>query len=904
MLAPLGCALLIALLATPSVERSLIRADSLFLAFQADAALALLDSLELDPNIRQNAALRLDYLLTRGKILSVMHRPLLAEPPLQAALELAESRNDSTKLCQVLRFLAYAEETKGESELARGHYTRLLNIALKRNDAAHEAFGRLGLAYDLMQRGDPSSARAGYERAIALFRETHNARYEIIAMMGLSRCQGGLGDLAGQRTTLLQVVARARALRDPYQEAHALNNLGGSEYLFGDPAVALEHYRQSARLFERNVDPLGMVTPIANQGMALADLGRLDEAKQVLRRALSICRVNGFASEAAAVLEQLGTVQLRADRPDSAAALFRECLRTANLQKKTHDEGRLGLARALAARDSSDAALALLQFAMQDTVDVRIEQELGALLLQRGHSEDAANVLARVTERAESERRIEVAVASLTLLARAQRRLHQPEAARASLLQACELWEAGRGRSLDPQWREQLGKDARTLYGELASLLAQGADPAGSIFDQLQRFKARTLQERLSVPSGVAPDSQRVRRPVTLRETQSTLLREGELLLDVFLSDEAALLLAVDRENCLLLQFDPQLELPQRVRRWLNLVTGSQVGASEPTRQLVDAAAASIGRDLLDPLAPLLRRSRRILFVPDGEWNGLALEALLWQAQLHGPWVALAETHEVVRLASTTLLAELRTRAATTPSEDGSFYVVAGSAPELPALPSMQHEVRRLVRRYAHSEAIGTTQGSALQTQQLTQARLLHFASHIEIDRARPWRSAIRVALADSLQSNRLEAAQVAELDLNAQLAFLSGCESASGQVLSGEGVLGLSAAFLAAGVPTVVATLWPVHDLVAARFVDSFYNGLADGATAAASLRQAQAGLRASASTSDPFDWAAFVLLGEGDVRIPLRTRSTGKSWAFAVLITSAASLLLWRLRHRATRV
>jgi CHAT domain-containing protein len=174
------------------------------------------------------------------------------------------------------------------------------------------------------------------------------------------------------------------------------------------------------------------------------------------------------------------------------------------------------------------------------------------------------------------------------------------------------------------------------------------------------------------------------------------------------------------------------------------------------------------------------------------------------------------------------------------------------------------------------------------------------------MDDERPWRSALLLNDAPSASTrgeteraseatdagSRLEAARIAELDLHANLAVLSACESASGRIVSGEGVLGISAGFLSAGVPSVVATLWPVQDRVAAQFVESFYDALEQGRTAASALKAAQERLRESPDTGAPFHWAGFVLLGEGDSRVQLTRRHAppeGTRW-----ILGAGSLVV----------
>jgi hypothetical protein len=89
-----------------------------------------------------------------------------------------------------------------------------------------------------------------------------------------------------------------------------------------------------------------------------------------------------------------------------------------------------------------------------------------------------------------------------------------------------------------------------------------------------------------------------------------------------------------------------------------------------------------------------------------------------------------------------------------------------------------------------------------------------------------------------------------------------------------GEGVAGLTAAFLSAGVNSVVATLWRVDDAVTATLMERFYRGLADGIPVAAALRRAQLETRADPHTGHPFYWAGFVVVGAGGVPIQLESR------------------------------
>ena len=103
---------------------------------------------------------------------------------------------------------------------------------------------------------------------------------------------------------------------------------------------------------------------------------------------------------------------------------------------------------------------------------------------------------------------------------------------------------------------------------------------------------------------------------------------------------------------------------------------------------------------------------------------------------------------------------------------------------------------------------------------------------------------------------------------------MLSGCESALGRVTVGEGVIGLGGAFLSAGVRTVVASLWPVDDRQVGALMEEFYAGLAEGSTISVALRNAQLSMRARSETQHPFYWAGFVVVGDGNARVPLEAR------------------------------
>jgi CHAT domain-containing protein len=146
--------------------------------------------------------------------------------------------------------------------------------------------------------------------------------------------------------------------------------------------------------------------------------------------------------------------------------------------------------------------------------------------------------------------------------------------------------------------------------------------------------------------------------------------------------------------------------------------------------------------------------------------------------------------------------------------------------------------------------------------------RILHFATHGLLDPVLPERSGIVLSQFDEKGHPRpglLSAPQVAALDLPAELAVLSGCETGLGREVRGEGLVGLTQAFFRAGTRRVVVSFWKVRDRGTAELMDLFYrNLLVKGLPPAAALRAAQLSLQSRPPRRSPYFWAGFSLQGD----------------------------------------
>ena len=202
------------------------------------------------------------------------------------------------------------------------------------------------------------------------------------------------------------------------------------------------------------------------------------------------------------------------------------------------------------------------------------------------------------------------------------------------------------------------------------------------------------------------------------------------------------------------------------------------------------------------------------------------------------------------------------------PPATRAHFAAFASNGGLTRLEASATEVREAVRHWPRSQALlGADASEAnLKSARLEQYRLVHFATHAEVDERAPGRSAIALA-AGAGEDGFVTAADLGSLRLDADLVMLSGCSTALGLIVGGEGILGLTGPLLQAGSHSVVATLWPVNDRASAEFVKHFYDFLASGVAATDALRLAQ--LDAIQRGVPPRDWAAFVLTGDGFVRV-----------------------------------
>jgi len=867
--------------------RLLACADSLWGAAARDSSAALLERTIPLARAGRDTTFLLDLLIRRGGQLVSFGQFAPAEPLLREARLMAEARADSARLCWALRWLGPAVGDVGDAPQAEPVYTKQLELARALGKAGFEGWARCGMGWCADRRGHYVEAIVHYEAAIACFERCGDRYARAFARNALGTVLQGNAQYAEAARAYRTAAADARELRYDMVEGLALNNLATLEMSLGDPGRALVGFRRAHEIQADIGHSREALVPLLNVAECEARLGRYTAAAATLADIVELSAQHDYRDlRAISRLRLAGVLRLQ-DRPAAAIRMLRESeADSVSLNPGERIELLIQLADALASQDSVDAALAVLEdgsrLAGEDTRDLpalALGCRLGGMLTDRGRAAEGLLRLLAVESEARRAGLAGYRVDALAGAAEALVALQRPDSVVTLLERAAAVWESVREVPLDPEWREQRGASGRLVHTSLAAAIIGAPRPgrsarAEAAFVRLQAFKARTLHERMAGPSQVGTA---VNPPFDLEEFRRETLRPGELFLDAYLGPRVSWLFAVTRDSLRASELPPADELATALRfqRALHLAA-IETGGDRDDRAATGVAARALSEKLLAPAADLIEASIRIIFAPDDVLNLISLGELPFPGTRTDE--PLLTRREYVVVPSATVLTRLRradTAATTSGVADLHLLTISGGRDsEGGQLRGARREARRLREKYRGIDWRETDPSGyvSLASDDLAACDALHVAMHARVADQAPWRSAL--GFTTGPDSAEVTAADIAEMHLTARLAVLSGCGTAGGRTLSGEGVQGLTSAFLAAGVSAVVATLWPVDDHTTADLMECFYAELAAGHTAAAALRTAQMTIRDHERRSHPFYWAGFVLVGDGDVRLALESR------------------------------
>lgn len=817
--------------------------------------------------------------------------------------QLGETRWEAT----ALNNLGYAYYGLGEPSPATAAYRQALELRSAAGDRVGEAQTLNNLAVLHRRLGDLDEALALYDRARRLQHDLGDRRQEAATLSNLGVLYGFLGEPGRARIYLEEALELRRSLGDSRGQLATLNHLGRLLCEQGEVAAALARHDEAQELARATDDARGEAQALARRGECLARDGRHAAAGPVLEEAVRRFGETGDRAQEAAARQVLGEVALALGRPAAARTALEAAL-AARIEAGDAvgaAASRATLARALETAGDLERARAEAEAALVEVEGLRrriASPDLRATFLaaEREAHEVLIGVLAALHRR-DSGRGNALAAFEVSERARARGLLDVLQAGRTAPRRAAG---SGPASDLDPGLERRRESLLRRLYLRAERHRApQGPGPGR---DDLELEMAEILRQLDVVEGRMRGQSPRYAALVEPRVPDLTevqgLLGPDTVFLEYFVGESRAFLWKIDSAGAELHELAEARDLGSLVRRvhegWSALPGGGEEGAGRE--------AAALSRVLLGPVWRELtasRETRRLAVAADGPLHLLPFAAL---PRPDRPEEPLLTRFEFVQAPSAAVLALQRGRRPAPAEAPGDAHdrvlvvadpvfdprdervasrsAAATPVPASPAAPARGPAPLELDRmRFSREEAeaiealdperIDVRLDFAARREALLAAppgryRAIHVASHGRVDTERPFLTGLVLSRVDERGrpvEGWLRLAEVYGLELDADLVVLSGCSTAFGREVRGEGLLGLARGFLHAGAGSAVASLWAVQDRATAELMAAFYRQLwSGGLPPGAALRAAQLELRERQRWRAPYYWAAWTFTGD----------------------------------------
>jgi len=352
-----------------------------------------------------------------------------------------------------------------------------------------------------------------------------------------------------------------------------------------------------------------------------------------------------------------------------------------------------------------------------------------------------------------------------------------------------------------------------------------------------------------------APDTSTASAPKNF-SPQAIARRTNATLLFYWLGRQNSWLWVISPKNVSLRSLPAAGELSTLVTSYRDSFTGPQ----DP-REAGNPDGKTLYSTLIQPIAQLIPANSRVIILPDGGLHSLNFETLIVSDPQPHYWI------EDATLITASSLSQLEHGATKPPPTPGTLLLIGEAlpaSPDFPPLPQAGKEVGLLEKYFDPSHRLELLGGAATPQAFLRSSpekfSYLHFATHGTASSLLPLESA--VILSPQGDSYKLYARDVVRHPLNAYLVTISACNGAGVKTYAGEGLVGLSWAFLHAGADNVIAGLWEVSNASTPQLMDQLYKGLTAGQDPATALRNAKLSLlHSTGNYRKPFYWAPFLL-------------------------------------------
>lgn len=807
-------------------------------------------------------------------------------------VEIYVEAGDSEGELASLENLAVEYRDDGRFDKALETATRALALATELGPRRREARAHHDVALAAFLLGDYDRAHQSATSALRLATSLEDSSLMAASLFDLAR----LDDLSGHLEAAQARYEQALALKpaDSHILATTLLDLGLLHLRRGD-------YGEAERRLQSRLEMSSMVQreqeAVARIGLGDVHMARGNRARaRELYAQADAALASNVRTQRCIADERLGRVALTEDRADEAIARFNNMIAIAARvgHPPCEAEGRAGLADVAIQR--ADFASAEAEARQVIEVVERFREavpDLESRALGFGSLAPAFDRAVFVSMQAAGKDDPSAAARALVFNERAlarglldgilesalDRRAQIPESLAHERHRVRELWRT-RLAQLQVATRSQSGRQRAEL------LLAE----VSALDRQLRDLNARTDAIDARQSGLIRPP------PISVGAIQALLDRETTLI-EYALGDRQSYLWVVTATKLHAFALAPRAKIEVAARAVQHDLASASSAARSDARQRRRALA----RLILAPAAPLLT-TRRLVVVTSGALALVPFAALPVPGAI--PETPLMARHEVVHVPSATTLAAMRALAERRPRPSKGVVVFADpifesadpravSAASRPsaarpaataraqALASLGRSFPRLPFSRAEARAIIALRpkdvttfldGRATRDRVIGGAvadyKFIHFATHGVVHSEVPSLSSILMSFVDEngrTSDPLVTLSDVYAMTLRADVVVLSACSTAGGKSVPGEGVIGLARAFMYAGAPRVVASLWQVNDLATSELMRRFYRGmLIKGLAPAAALHAAQRELAAIPRWSSPYFWAPFVLQGD----------------------------------------
>jgi len=601
----------------------------------------------------------------------------------------------------------------------------------------------------------------------------------------------------------------------------AAGNLGWAYYQLGDRERALEQFRQA----EASAEELGIVRYqlkwLSTAGYVYQDSRDWARSLDAYRRSLFLARQIGSREDTVNALEDLAAVSVESGQLDDAngymaqlAALEGPDYKSANLR-----ETKCWLAAAQHQNSQAESCFRSIRSDQSALVTLRLDAGYRLALL----FESEGNV----------------------------------KGAEETYRSALEMFDSARAKLKSEETELPFGANASHIYDSYIHLLMQEGrtDEALTIAD---KSRADTLERGLDT-SSIKPA-----RPAQLNPKQIAQKANAALLF-YWLGEKQSYLWAITPGRIAWFALPPRQAIAERITNYSKKI----VGLRDP-QKAGDEDGESLYKVLVAPAAVLIAPSKQLIVLADGELSQLNFETLLAPDRGNGSSDRGSHVHyllEDMTLVSAPSLAMLN---GPKPARKGEGRVLMLGDPvspdeEFPSLPLFGFEMKKIESHFAKNRMTAIAGQQANPATYLAsnpaQYAYIHFVSHAVANRIVPLDSAIVLSKSSADENSfKLYARDIIQHPLDAKLVTISACYGNGTRFYAGEGLVGLSWAFMHAGAHSVIGALWEVSDESTPRLMDGLYQGIEAGDSPAASLRKAKLALLHSQSRfSLPFYWATF---------------------------------------------